>query len=56
MSPDAIGVEVSMRAWDAINEIACRGYFTKGKSLLHPLNYGGGLLNPLNYEMVYSIP
>jgi hypothetical protein len=28
----------------------------KGKSILHPLNYGGGLLNPLNYETVYFTP
>jgi hypothetical protein len=26
----------------------------KRKSLLHPLNYRGGLLSPLNYETVYS--
>jgi hypothetical protein len=30
--------------------------FTNGKSLLHPLSYGGGLPNPLKYETVYSTP
>jgi CO dehydrogenase/acetyl-CoA synthase epsilon subunit len=34
MSPDAIGVGGSMRAWDAINEIACRGYFYKMPSAI----------------------
>jgi hypothetical protein len=28
--------------------------FTREKSLLRPPTMGGGLLNPLNYEMIYS--
>jgi hypothetical protein len=31
-----------------------QAYFRKKST--SPPNYGGGLLNPLNYEMVYSTP